>query len=96
MISSESLIAPDGLPICLDCFIFGITEIAKTEETLTNNISSETQTKHMSLSVLSCEDHFCDPDQDCFQDLGSNGLNQMGFKTSAFTFSHIRITAPSA
>lgn len=49
----------------------------------------------MSLSALFCGDHFYGTDQNCFQDLGGNGLNQMGCKTSAFTFSHIRLTAPS-
>jgi hypothetical protein len=28
MISGESLIAPDGLPICFDCFIFGVPQIS--------------------------------------------------------------------
>jgi hypothetical protein len=44
----------------------------------------------MSLSALFCVDHFYGTDQNCFQDLGGNGLNQMGCKTSAFTFSHIQ------
>jgi hypothetical protein len=71
-------------------------KLAKAEQALSNKISSETEAKDMSLSALFCVNHFCDPDQDRSQDLGTNGFNKMGSKTSALAFSHIRLTATSA
>ena len=70
-------------------------KLAEAEERLSNKISSEKDAKQMSLSALFCIHHFYGTGQDCFQDFGTDGLKQMGFKTSAFAFSHVSLTAPS-